>query len=126
MIAELLSAGATSERQAAEISDLMFIVDAVGRIGSRCGETAALYGERLSTKKPFSDEAREELAESAAMVSDMYDAVLRFLSDQDAASERVLDERRRAGLSILVISHDLEGMDDLCDTHRHLREVVLT
>lgn len=92
---ELLSAGATSERQAAEISDLMFIVDAVGRIGSRCGETAALYGERLSSKKPFSDEAREELAESAAMVSDMYDAVLRFLSDQDAASERVLDERRR-------------------------------
>ena len=90
-----MSAGATSERQAAEISDLMFIVDAVGRIGSRCGETAALYGERLSSKKPFSDEAREELAESAAMVSDMYDAVLRFLSDQDAASERVLDERRR-------------------------------
>ena len=38
----------------------------------------------------------------------------------------VLDERRRAGLSILVISHDLEGMDDLCDTHRHLREGVLT
>ena len=37
----------------------------------------------------------------------------------------VLDERRRAGLSILVISHDLEGMDDLCDTHRHLREGVL-
>ena len=29
------------------------------------------------------------------MVSDMYDAVLRFLRDQDAASERVLDERRR-------------------------------
>ena len=38
----------------------------------------------------------------------------------------VLDERRRAGLSILVISHDLEGMDALCDTHRHLREGVLT
>lgn len=37
----------------------------------------------------------------------------------------VLDERRHAGLSILVISHDLEGMDDLCDTHRHLREGVL-
>ena len=78
---ELLSAGATSERQAAEISDLMFIVDAAGRIGSRCGEAAALYGIRLSSKKPFSDEAREELAESAAMVADMYDAVLRFLSD---------------------------------------------
>ena len=48
----------------------------------------------------------------------------------DAASREllisVLDERRRAGLSILVISHDLEGMDDLCDTHRHLREGVLT
>ena len=47
----------------------------------------------------------------------------------DAASREllisVLDERRRAGLSILVISHDLEGMDDLCDTHRHLREGVL-
>ena len=38
----------------------------------------------------------------------------------------VLKERRRAGLSILVISHDLEGMDALCDTHRHLREGVLT
>ena len=37
----------------------------------------------------------------------------------------VLKERRRAGLSILVISHDLEGMDALCDTHRHLREGVL-
>ena len=37
----------------------------------------------------------------------------------------VLDERRRAGLSILVISHDLEGMDALCDTHRHLHEGVL-
>ena len=48
----------------------------------------------------------------------------------DAASREllisVLDERRRAGLSVLVISHDLEGMDDLCDTHRHLREGVLT
>ena len=48
----------------------------------------------------------------------------------DAASREllisVLDERRRAGLSILVISHDLEGMDDLCDTHRHLCEGVLT
>ena len=48
----------------------------------------------------------------------------------DAASREllisVLDERRRAGLSILVISHDLEGMDDLCDTRRHLREGVLT
>lgn len=41
---ELLSAGATSERQAAEITDLMSIVDAVGRIGSRCGEVAGLYG----------------------------------------------------------------------------------
>ena len=71
---ELLSAGATSERQA---------------------EAAALYGERLSSKKPFSDEAREELAESAAMVADMYDAVLRFLSDGGTASEQVLDERRR-------------------------------
>ena len=38
----------------------------------------------------------------------------------------VLKERRRAGLSILVISHDLEGMDALGDTHRHLREGVLT
>ena len=93
---ELLSAGATSERQAAEITDLMSIVDAVGRIGSRCGEVVGLYGENLASKKPFSDEAREELAESAAMVSEMYDAVLRFLSDQDAASEQVLDERRRA------------------------------
>ena len=93
---ELLSAGATSERQAAEITDLMSIVDAVGRIGSRCGEVAGLYGENLASKKPFSDEAREELAESAAMVSEMYVAVLRFLSDQDAASEQVLDERRRA------------------------------
>jgi len=37
----------------------------------------------------------------------------------------VLDERRRAGLSILVISHDLEGMDALCDIHRHLHEGVL-
>ena len=37
----------------------------------------------------------------------------------------VLDERRRAGLSLLVISHDLEGMDALCDTHRHLHEGVL-
>ncbi len=37
----------------------------------------------------------------------------------------VLDERRRAGLSILVISHDLEGMDALGDTHRHLHEGVL-
>ena len=48
----------------------------------------------------------------------------------DAASREllisVLDERRRAGLSVLVISHDLEGMDDLCDTHRHLCEGVLT
>ena len=48
----------------------------------------------------------------------------------DAASREllisVLDERRRAGLSVLVISHDLEGMDDLCDTHRHLHEGVLT
>ena len=93
---ELLSAGATTERQAAEITDLMSIVEAVGRIGSRCGEVAALYGERLSSKKQFSDEAREELAESAAMVSEMYGAVLRFLSDRDATSEQVLDERRRA------------------------------
>ena len=37
----------------------------------------------------------------------------------------VLKERRRAGLSILVISHDLEGMDSLCDTHRHLSQGVL-
>ncbi len=92
---ELLSAGATSEKQAAEISDLMFIVDAVGRIGARCGEVSALYSERLSSKKQFSDEARQELGESAAMVAEMYGAVLQFLSDQDAASERVLDERRR-------------------------------
>ena len=38
----------------------------------------------------------------------------------------VLDERRRAGLSILVISHDLEGMDSLCDTRGHLAEGVLS
>ncbi len=38
----------------------------------------------------------------------------------------VLDERRRAGLSILVISHDLEGMDSLCDTHGRLAEGVLS
>ena len=37
----------------------------------------------------------------------------------------VLEERRRTGLSILVISHDLEGMDALCDAHRHLRQGVL-
>ena len=76
-------------------SAAFYFVDAAGRIGSRCGEAAALYGERLSSKKPFSDEAREELAESAAMVADMYDAVLRFLSDGGTASEQVLDERRR-------------------------------
>ena len=48
----------------------------------------------------------------------------------DAASRdlliSVLDERRGAGLSILVISHDLEGMDTLCDTHGHLAEGVLS
>ena len=48
----------------------------------------------------------------------------------DAASRdlliSVLDERRCAGLSILVISHDLEGMDSLCDTHGHLAEGVLS
>ncbi len=48
----------------------------------------------------------------------------------DAASRdlliSVLDERRRAGLSILVISHDLEGMDSLCGTHGHLAEGVLS
>ena len=48
----------------------------------------------------------------------------------DAASRdllvSVLDERRRAGLSILVISHDLEGMDALCDTRGHLAEGVLS
>lgn len=48
----------------------------------------------------------------------------------DAASRdlliSVLDERRRAGLSILVISHDLEGMDSLCDTRKHLAEGVLS
>lgn len=38
----------------------------------------------------------------------------------------VLKDRRRAGLSILVISHDLEGMDSLCDTHRHLSQGVLS
>ena len=38
----------------------------------------------------------------------------------------VLDQRRRAGLSILVISHDLEGMDTLCDTHQHLSQGVLS
>ena len=48
----------------------------------------------------------------------------------DAASREllisVLDERRRAGLSILVISHDLEGMDSLCDTRGHLAQGVLS
>lgn len=48
----------------------------------------------------------------------------------DAASRdlliSVLGERRRAGLSILVISHDLEGMDSLCDTHGRLAEGVLS
>ena len=48
----------------------------------------------------------------------------------DAASRdlliSVLDERRRAGLSILVISHDLEGMDSLCDTRGHLAQGVLS
>lgn len=48
----------------------------------------------------------------------------------DAASRdlliSVLDERRRAGLSVLVISHDLEGMDSLCDTRKHLAEGVLS
>ena len=48
----------------------------------------------------------------------------------DAASRdlliSVLDERRRGGLSILVISHDLEGMDSLCDTRGHLAEGVLS
>lgn len=38
----------------------------------------------------------------------------------------VLEERRRSGLSVLVISHDLEGMDSLCQTHRHLSEGVLS
>lgn len=48
----------------------------------------------------------------------------------DAASRdlliSVLDERRRAGLSILVISHDLEGMDSLCDARGHLAQGVLS
>ena len=48
----------------------------------------------------------------------------------DAASRdlliSVLDERRRAGLSILVISHDLEGLDSLCDSHGRLAEGVLS
>lgn len=38
----------------------------------------------------------------------------------------VLEERRRAGLSVLVISHDLEGMDSLCQAHHHLSEGVLS
>ena len=52
------------------------------------------------------------------------------MADLDATSRdlliSVLDERRRAGLSILVISHDLEGMDSLCDTRGHLAEGVLS
>lgn len=92
---ELLSAGSMTERQVTEVSSLMLIVESVGRIGSRCGEAASLYADRVVAKNPFSDEAREDLKESACMVSDMYDAVLRFLGDRTMESEREFDTRRK-------------------------------
>ena len=48
-----------------------------------------------SRRRSPSRTRRARLASSAAMVAEMYGAVLRFLSDQDVASEQVLDERRR-------------------------------
>ncbi len=92
---ELFSVGALTERQAAEVSDLMSVADSSARIGARCGEAASIYAEKMSKKKPFSNEAREQLAESALMVSEMYSAVLAFLNNRDGVSEAELDDRRR-------------------------------
>jgi energy-coupling factor transport system ATP-binding protein len=52
------------------------------------------------------------------------------LAGLDAASQRGLlrlleDLRRRAGLTIVVISHDFSGLEDLCPRTLHLHDGVL-
>jgi energy-coupling factor transport system ATP-binding protein len=52
------------------------------------------------------------------------------LAGLDAASQRGLlrlleDLRRRAGLTVVVISHDFSGLEDLCPRTLHLRDGVL-
>jgi energy-coupling factor transport system ATP-binding protein len=52
------------------------------------------------------------------------------LAGLDAASQRGLlrlleDLRRRAGLTVIVISHDFVGLEDLCPRILHLRDGVL-
>ncbi len=53
------------------------------------------------------------------------------LAGLDAASARgllrlLVDLRRRAGLTVVVISHDFAGLEELCPRTLHLRDGVLT
>ncbi|KAA0108093.1 DUF2232 domain-containing protein [Mycolicibacterium sp. P1-5] len=53
------------------------------------------------------------------------------LAGLDAASQRGLlrllsDLRRNSGLTVVVISHDFDGMEELCPRTLHLRDGVLT
>ena len=94
---ELLAAGSVTEEQAEETSNLMILAESVGNVSDRCGEIADVYSRKVSAKegKGFSEGANKDLVDSAAMLSQMYNGVLEYLSTEGDEAVEELNETRR-------------------------------
>lgn len=90
----LFAAGSVTEEQAGYLTNVMYVVEDMDRVG-RCGtELAETAGEKIAKGYQFSGEALEEVGASLDLASRMYAEALRTLTDSNIQSAEDLVEQK--------------------------------
>lgn len=92
---EVMASGAAVEAQVADLTDMVIIVDTVGHINERVGEIVQTLEEKRRGKRPFSSEAREDLARNTEIFNRLFGFVLNFLTERGADMDGNLDAYRK-------------------------------
>lgn len=87
-ISSLFSMGGLTEEQSARTAGLMYVLNDIARVSSRCMDILPVARQKIERRFSFSDVAVKELAESIQLSETMFDAAISALEEGDQSIAR--------------------------------------